>query len=565
MESTDMVYAFDFEVFKFDWLVVIKNDQSTLIFHNDQEGLRNWLKETNPVLIGFNNHHYDDVILYNLLSRNYCTPADLLSISKKIIEEDDRKWVDLPVLTLDTRQELDVNLSLKAIEAHLGWDIVECSVPWDIDRPLTEKEIAEVTKYCIHDVDATIQLWKLRKDYFDGKWNLIKEFGLDAGDWRKTQASLSATVLGAKSNYNPPKDRLCLDYDPNINWKLIPPKVKSFYDGIEKEYLAGAKPESLEKNSKIFALIGGITNKLGVGGIHGAIQYYKGEGNYLHIDVGSYYPALMINNKWLSRACKNPEKFNKIRDTRFALKKAGDPRQEIYKIILNSTFGATKAKYNKMFDPKMANNICVNGQLIMIQLIRELEQYCKLIQSNTDGLIVEVKNLEGINQVLEDFSKKFNLTFSKTRIKKIIQRDVNNYAVQYANGKIKTKGIFSIKDWRNNSLNVMGKALQNYFFKGGNVLDTVLSGNILDFQIIGKCGRSYKYMETNGEVLQRVNRIFATKTGSIVYKVKENGQRDKVASTSERSTVWNVSNCDNIQLDRQFYYQIIQDEISKFR
>jgi hypothetical protein len=560
-----MFYAFDFEVFNFDWLVVFKNDQSTLVFHNDQEGLRKWLKETNPILIGFNNHNYDDKILFNLLSREVCTPADLFSVNKKIIETDEKIWANLPILTLDTRQELEQNISLKAIEAQLGWDIVECSVPFHINRKLTDEEIAEVTKYCIHDVDATLKIWELRKDYFYGKWNLIQEFGLDTEDWKKTQAGLSALVLGAKSNYKPPKDRLCLDYDPNINWNLIPPRVQEFYKEIKQSYLAGADPKSLEKNSKMYAFIGGISNKLGVGGIHGAIPYYKGESNYLHIDVGSYYPALMINNKWVSRACKNPDKFSEIRDTRFALKKARDPKEYIYKIILNSTFGATKAKHNKMFDPKMANNICVNGQMIMIQLIRELEPYCKLIQSNTDGLIVEVKNLEGINQTLDDFGNRFNLTFSKTNIKKIIQRDVNNYAVQYANGKIKSKGIFDLKDWKNNSLNVVAKSLQNYFFKDINVLDTVLSADILDFQIVAKKGRTYHHMETNAEIIQHVNRVFATKTGSIVYKVKGNGQRDKVASTSERSTVWNVSNFDKIELDRQYYYQIILDEISKFR
>lgn len=559
-----MIYAFDFEVFSNDWLVVIKDGQTTLVFHNDQEGLRKWLKKTNPVLVGFNNHHYDDKILYNLLSRKVCTPQDLFSISKNIIDTDEKKWTNMPLLTLDTRQELDLNLSLKAIEGYLGLDIVECSVPWNIDRPLTEEELAEVTKYCIHDVDATIKIWELRQDYFGGKANLIKEFDLDIEDLKKTQASLSAIVLGAKPSFKPPKDRLCIDYDPNIDWKLIPNKVHEFFDEVELDYKKGRSAEKLEKNRKLFVFIGGISHKIGFGGIHGALKYYVKEGNFLHIDVGSYYPALMINNGWVSRACRNPEKFSEIRETRFALKKAGDSREYVYKIILNSTYGATKAKYNKMLDPKMANNICVNGQIILIQLITELKPYCRLIQSNTDGLIVEVKDISGINNVLEDFGNRFNLTFSKTRIKKIVQRDVNNYAVQYANGKIKAKGIFDLKDWENNSLNVVARALQNYFFKGISVLDTVLKADILDFQIIAKKGGTYKHVEINDEVIQNVNRVFATKTGSPIYKVKDDGQRDKVANTSEKSTVWNVSDYEGLQIDKDYYYQLIKEEISNF-
>lgn len=559
-----MIWAYDFEVFKHDWLVVFKNEQSTEIIHNDQSKLKSWVKENNPVLVGFNNYHYDDKVLFNLLSREVCTPEDLHSISNRIIDDDYNQYIEFPILSLDTRQELDFNLSLKAIEGYLGWDIVECSIPWNLDRKLSDEEVIEVSKYCEHDVDATWKIFKLREDYFSAKYNLTKEFNLNQDDLKKSQAQLSAVVLGAKKKYKGKKDRLCIQYDPNINWKLIPPRLKEFFDEIELDYKKGRNPEKLEKDRKLHVFVGGISHKIGFGGIHGAIRHYQRKGNLIHIDVGSYYPALMINNSWVSRACKNPEKFSEIRDTRFKLKKSGDSRQEVYKIILNSTYGASKAKTNLMFDPRMANNICVNGQIILIQLVKELQPYCRLIQSNTDGIIVEIKDLDGINRVLDDFGNRFNLTFSKTNINKIVQRDVNNYAIQYGNGKIKAKGIFDIKNWENNSLNIVAKALQNYFFKGISVLDTIINADNIDFQIIAKKGGTYKYVEFNGERIQNVNRVFATKTGYPIYKVKDTGQRDKVAQTSEKSTVWNYSNLDELQIDKDYYYQIIQDEIAKF-
>ena len=559
-----MIWAYDFEVFKHNWLVVFKNDQSTVTFHNDQDGLKKWVKENNPVLVGFNNYDYDDKIIFNLLSRRICTPQDLYSISNRVINDEYNQYIDDNILSLDTRQELPFNISLKAVEGYLGWDIVECSIPWDIDRKLTDDEIAEVTKYCIKDVDATIKIFELRKNYFSAKYNLVKEFKLNIDDLKKSQASLSAVVLGAKKKYKSPKDRLCIQYDPNINWKLIPPRLKDFFDEIELDYKKGKNPEKLEKNRKLHVFVGGISHKIGFGGIHGALRHFQKSGNLLHIDVGSYYPALMINNNWLSRACKDPDKFKQIRDTRFALKKAGDPREYVYKIILNSTYGASKAKNNNMFDPRMGNNICVNGQIILIQLIKELQPYCRLIQSNTDGIIVEIRDIDGINNVLEDFGKRFNLTFSKSKIIKLVQRDVNNYAIQYANGKIKSIGIFDFKNWENNSLNILGKALHNYFFKGIGILESITNADVLDFQIIAKKGSTYKYVEFNGEKVQNVNRVFATKTGSPIYKVKDTGQRDKVPNTSDKSTVWNGSDYHGLQIDKDYYYQIIQDEISKF-
>lgn len=567
-----MIYAYDFEVFSNDWLVVFKNDQSTVVFHNDQYGLKKWIKETRPILVGFNNFQYDDKILHKLLCSYYSLPADIYKVSHNLIKNQERVWAKLPILTLDTRQELLNDISLKKLEAHLGLDIVECSIPWDIDRKLTKDELAEVTKYCVHDVDATYKIWRLREEYFSGKLNLVNEFDLGYTDMRKTRAGLSALVLEAEYNYKPPRDRFCFDYDPNIDWSYIPPNLRWFFQKMGEHYKLGCKIKDIEE-SCICLTFADVKHTIGLGGIHAAIPNYKGEGNLLHIDVGSYYPALMINNNWISRACKDPGKFEQIRDSRFALKKAGDPRQEVYKIILNSTYGATNAKskkdenakFNALFDPKMANNICVNGQLILIQLVQELKKYCKLIQSNTDGLIIEPHNIQRVHEIIEDFSKRFNLTFSKTKIRKIVQRDVNNYAIQTEDGKIKAKGVFALKTWKNNFLNIIPKALQNYFFHGISVAETIKKADILDFQMIAKKGGSYDYVELNGERLQHCNRVFATKTGGVIYKVKDNGRKDKVANTSERSTVWNVSNFDKIDLDLDYYTKLIESELQNFQ
>jgi DNA polymerase len=567
-----MIYAFDFEVFSNDWLVVFKNDQSMVVFHNDQYGLKKGSKENRPILVGFNNHNYDDKILHKLLCSYYSLPPDIYKVSNSIIKNQERIWAKLPILTLDTRQELPKDISLKRLEAHLGMNIVECSISFDIDRKLTDEELAEVTKYCIHDVDATYKIWKLREEYFSGKMNLVNEFDLGYMDIRRSQAGLSALVLDADYDYKPPRDRFCFDYDPNIDWSYIPPNLKWFFQKLERDYLLGCKIKDIE-DSCICLPFNGVKHTIGLGGIHAAIPNYKAEENLLHIDVGSYYPALMINNNWISRACKDPGKFKQIRDTRFALKKAGDSREGVYKIILNSTYGATNAKskkdenlkLNALFDPKMANNICVNGQLILIQLIRELEDYCKLIQSNTDGLIIEPYDLDRVNRVIDEFGKRFNLTFSKTKIKKIVQRDVNNYAIQTEDGKIKAKGIFGLKNWTNNFLNIVPKALQNYFFHGISVAETLKTADILDFQMIAKKGGSYEYVELNGERLQHCNRVFATKTGGIVYKVKANGRKDKVAGTSEKSTVWNEPKFDKIDLDTTYYTKLIESELQNFQ
>lgn len=46
----------------------------------------------------------------------------------------------------------------------------------------------------------------------------------------------------------------------------------------------------------------------------------------------------------------------------------------------NSTYGAMKDKFNALYDPLQANNVCVTGQLLLLDLIEHLEPYVDLVQ-----------------------------------------------------------------------------------------------------------------------------------------------------------------------------------------
>lgn len=102
------------------------------------------------------------------------------------------------------------------------------------------------------------------------------------------------------------------------------------------------------------------------------------------MDANSFYPALMIEYNFLSRSVADPNKYRQIRDERIRLKKEKNPMQAPYKIVLNSAYGAMKDKYNVLYDPRQANNVCVGGQLLLLDLIEKLEPHCKIIQSTEE-------------------------------------------------------------------------------------------------------------------------------------------------------------------------------------
>lgn len=554
--------------------MVFKEENEYRIIHNNAEELKTYidtLSNNKSILVGFNNYHYDDIIVAGVL-----LGKDPYELSKKIINNDQVPY-RLKLITLDVMQELPLGVGLKSSEANLGMDIVETPIDFNLDRKLTQDELYMVIGYCKNDVDSTEKLFNIkdRSDYFRAKFEIVKEFNLPVQCVKNTRAVLSSKVLKCVDK-DIPRDRLHIDYDANINWELIPSKVKEFFNQCEYDYRCGGDYKEIESR-KLKLLVAGVPHVYAFGGIHGAIEKYNATGNFLHIDVSSYYPSLIIVDGYMSRKSEEPQLFTHLRDMRYKLKAQKDDKQKIYKILINATFGAMKSEYNKLYDPKQANNICINGQIILTQLIMELQPYCKLIQSNTDGLIVkyEPKDYDKIVGIVRDFEKRFNLTFDIDKIIKIAQRDVNNYAIQFEDGKIEAKGRFSKfagGTFIQNSLTIIDRCLVNYYLFNKPVADTIIetykSNDLTPFQIICKMGATYdamyyeygdegntKYIET-----QKVNRVFATKDKKYwgIYKRKGDSYQ-KIANTSEHNIIHNgdIKDFDKSKLDLNYYIDLV--------
>lgn len=565
---------YDFEVFRYDWLVVFKENDNFIVIKNDIETLKKYINENEKsILIGFNSYNYDDIILAGLLSGK-----DPYELSKQIIAGG-RPRLKLNLITLDVLQELPLGVGLKSSQANLGQSIVETPIDFNLQRKLTEQELESVVKYCKNDVDSTIEIFKLRKDYFSSKFEIVNEFNLPVLDVKKTRAVLSSKVLKCQK-VNIPNDRLHIDYNENINWDIIPTEIKDFFAKCEYDYRCGGDFKEIESR-KLQLTVAGVPHVYAFGGLHGALEKYNSSGNFLHIDVSSYYPSLIIGNDFMSRASSEPEKFRELRDTRYMYKAKKDPKQAIYKILINATFGAMKSEFNTLFDPKQANNICINGQIILTQLILELSPYCQLIQSNTDGIVVKYKeeDYNTIVNMVNDFGKRFNLTFDIDKVIKIAQRDVNNYAIMFEDGKIDAKGRFAkfkSGNFMQNSLSIIDRCLVNYYIYDKPVHETIIeayqNNDLAPFQIVCKMGKTYdamyyeygnegdtKYIET-----QHVNRVFATNDKKYwgIYKRKGDSYQ-KIANTSEHNIIHNedLSSFDKSKLDLNYYIALCEKNL----
>lgn len=528
------------------WTATFVQDETVTEFNCDRGALERFLS-TVHYLVGYGNFNYDDRIVASILKGidPYDTHQKLVSGKRFNLK------INNPI-TLDVSQELrDVVLA----EARLN-----CN---------SDKE----------DVHFIKELFEKREDYFSSKFEIIKEFKLPAASLKKTMASLASEVLKSKPSDN--KERLHISYDERLRVNELPEPITNFYKEIEQEYRSDVSYETLEKRKLTYTLAG-ITHIYGFGGLHGAKENYKGEGKYMQIDISGYYASLIINNSFID----NMDNFKKIYDTRKQFLLANDPKEKVYKRVLTNTYGSMKSKWNDLYNPKMANNIVVNGQLILTHLICLLEGHCELIQSNTDGIIIKYDEgfERNILKLLELFEKAYDLTFEVDLINKIAQRDVNNYVLQYENGKLKAKGRFGNYQGGNferNSLAVIDKALVDYYMKGikpnKTVIDLWKSNKLEFFQFVTKAGKfdgmaQEKKTDTllegsyvsEFDKLAQVNRIFATKDqyNGAIYKTKNDKETkySKVPYTSDNCLVWNdyIKKLDKRKLDLNWYIKQIE-------
>lgn len=482
----------DTETFKFDWLLVGINPitQKEVIIVNDKEELKKFYDENkDDVWCMYNGRNYDQYIIKGiLLGFNPKEINDFIIIEGKKGWQFSRLLNTIPLNIYDVMPNPPVGL--KTLEAFMGNNIHETSVPFDIDRKLTPNELEETISYCRFDVMNTIEVFIQRKGEFDAQMSLLKAFNLPLSDLGKTQAQLAATILGAK------KVKLKDEWDIRLPENLQLGKYQAVGDWFLNK-------DNHHYDAKLEIEIAGIPNTIAWGGLHAGETFYyvcKDDEVILDADIGQMYPNLMIWYDLLSRAVKDKSKFQNILDTSMRLKREGKKKErEPYKRICNIVYGACGDKNNAMYDPLHRNLVCVFGQVLMIDLIDKIEDLIVSLNHNTDGIffIVKKKNLEELKRRIGEWEERTHLKMEFDEYTKMIQKDVNNYVAVKSDGKIHAKGAY-VKDLNDldYDLPIVNEALRNYMIFGTPVEVTVNEcSDFRKFQRIVKLSSKYQWVE----------------------------------------------------------------------
>lgn len=566
-----MLHAIDFEVFKHTWLCVIINpiEKTETIIINDKDKLQAYYDaHKEEIFLGYNIRHYDQWIFKAILCG-----FDPKVVNDYIIVDGKDGWRyssllnKIPLITYDVMTRIDGGL--KSLEGFMGNNIKETSVPFNLDRPLTDEEIAETIQYCRHDVEQTLEVFLRRKDTFDARLGLIKAFQLPLKYIAKTEAQLAAITLDAWKRDR--TDEFEISFPPTL--KLD--KYRSVLDWYKK-----SANRDYSKSLKIN--VAGVPHIFAWGGLHGALNQYYGEGIFINVDVASYYPSLMIKYGYTSRNITDPKKFEEIYNTRLKYKAEKNPLQAPLKLVLNSTYGAMKDKYNNLYDPLQANNVCVGGQLLLLDLIEKLEGHCQIIQSNTDGILIKLyaaSDFEKVEDICHEWENRTGMVLEFSEFRKVFQGDVNNYVIvpegdlfdKKGKPRWKAKGGYVKKltdlDY---DLPIVNTAITNFMLRGIPVETTINEcAELKMFQKIVKVSSKYECGLWGNRILtDKCFRVFASRRQSDpgIFKRKAGGKPEKFANTPDHCFIINEDvNGRTIpnQLDRSWYINMTKSRLAE--
>jgi len=444
--------------------------------------------------------------------------------------------------------------SLKWIQYTMDWPNI-IDMPIHHTETIAAEQIPEIIRYCINDVKSTKQIMKLSKEQIGLRKTLTDEYGINLFSASEPRISkelflhfLSQKLEMKKWDLRQARTHRARITVKNIILPYIEFKTATFQNLLKKFEEVVIYPGETKGGFKYSVQYKGVKTDYGLGGIHGARSTKVYESNedmvIMTSDVTSFYPNLAIRNKWAPAHLPQDE-FCDLYEWFFEERKKipkKDPKNYVYKIILNSTYGLSNDENSFLYDPEFTMRITINGQLSLSMLYEmiceEIPNAIPLMQ-NTDGLetMIPREYVDKYMDICKRWEDITQLQLEHDTYSKIILGDVNNYIAITEDGKSKCKGRFEYDNLalhKNKSFLIIPKAIHAYFVDGIQPEDYLAQNqNIFDY-----CGgvkikgdwSFYEHKIVNGEhsiePIQHTIRYFVSNSGSKIIKKNNTDGRE---------------------------------------
>ena len=484
------------------------------------------------------------------------------------------KWHELLDFTLPPIDEEEYNLYWCKQDRYRGLTLSELNklITNDFERYVLPKYVEPMLYYNKNDVFLCCEMVRQKPDEVKLRYSITNAFGVNVLSSARANIADKLTVkfysnmsgLSPKQFIKERTERTKLSFKkiifPHIKFKT--PELQKMLSEMMQVTITRTNKDAFSKEIEFY----GTKYTLATGGIHSQdpprICRSDDKFVYLHHDYTSYYPSIMISYniapKHLDRATF-VKMVDYLKQTRVKCKHTPDSEghvmegvpnkigAEALKIVINSIYGKFGSELFFLYDRLAQLQVTINGQLMTMTLVEELElNGIHVVSANTDGIIIKLPRdkIDIFNDITKRWNETNKMGADSEDYKEYYARDVNNYFAVWPDEEVDAKGALDPKQYlkdlkKGYDMPIVAKAVFNYLYKNIPVMETLRNcTDILDFcktQNVGKQFEVVYDVVENGKIKtiysQRHIRFYVSTKGVIIQKEDINtGKRSRLAS-----------------------------------
>lgn len=595
MPSLPLV-AFDCEVYPNYFLAAFKHLRSgevetfeivgsSRISLADSRSIKRLFKENE--VFGFNSRNYDvPVLCYAIDQKRPVNTHAIYGVSSYIIKESQPGWMTMQHFGITAPKDFNhfdvqeptpgVMISLKLYGGRMHSKRLQ-DLPIDPHKHLTPNERAEIKRYCINDLDTTIDLYNRIRDRIALRRKMAVTYDnpdlLSKSDAQIAEAVIKHDVKKLSRDANlkasPPNPQMRYQVPDFINFQtqVLQETLELIRSTIFKLNERGSV--DLPKDIKSLRIaIGNSVYQMGIGGLHSTESKQSiiptASQRLIDKDVTSYYPSIILNQQLYPKHLgdKFLTVYQDIVDKRIKAKREGDKiTNESLKITINGSFGKFGNKWSSLYSPKLLLQTTLTGQLSLLMLIESLElNGISVISANTDGFVtlLEDHQYDLFNTLCFEWEVITSFHLEETEYKALYSRDVNNYLAVKTDSSTKGKGVFAYDNlMKSPQGDIIIIAVREYLLHQTPLCDTIKACNDIRQFITVRAVTGGGVWKDNylGKV---VRWVYATDGEGIYYKEKGN----KVAKSDGALPVMELPDSLPDTLDYERYVQEAESVIA---
>jgi hypothetical protein len=484
------------------------------------------------------------------------------------------KWHELLDFKLPPIDEEEYNIYWNHLDSYrgMGKDYVNALITNDFDRYILPKYEEPMLHYNKNDVFIVCEMVRQKPDEVKLRYSITSAFDINVLSSARANIADKLTIkfysdmsgLRKEQFIKGRTERTKLSFNkiifPHISFKT--PELRALLEEMKTVSVYHTTKSDFCKEITFY----GTTYTLACGGIHTKDIPIVLESNkdfiYKHFDYNSYYPSIIISYNISPKHLNNKifvDMVKYFRDTRVKCKHTKDEEgyiingvpnkiaAEALKIVINSIYGKFGSELSFLYDRFAQLQVTINGQLMTMSLVEELElNGIHVISANTDGIIIKLprNKIDIFNDITKRWNETNKMGADSEDYKAYYGKDVNNYFAVWPDEEVDAKGALDPKQYlkdlkKGYDMPIVAKAVFNYLYKKIPVMDTLQNcTDILDFCKTQNVGRQFEIVyETieNGKVKtihsQRHVRFYVSTKGVIIQKEEINtGKRSKLAS-----------------------------------